>query len=375
MAEDDFIVDPYKVVGKVDYQKLIKKFGTEPITPDLLKRIKKHTGKLHFMLRRNLFFTHRDMNWILDEYEKGNKFYLYTGRGPSNHTHIGHLVPWIFTKWLQDKFDVEFIFQMTDDEKFLFKDSLTLQQTKEYAYDNALDVIALGFDPKKTQIIIDTENAKTLYNIALPIAKKITYSTVKASFGFDHSANIGSVFYTAIQAAPSILKSVQQGRNIPCLIPHGVDQDPHFRVCRDVIQKLGYYKPASIQNKFIPGLRGPEGKMSASDPNSTVFVTDTPKQIKKKINKHAFSGGQPDIETHRKLGGNPDIDVSFQWLKILFEPVDKKLNEIEQAYRSGDLLTGELKAILIEKVTKFLTNHQKEREKAKDKLEDFIVRD
>lgn len=375
MAEDDFIVDPYRVEGNVDYDKLIKKFGTETITSDLLKRIKKHTGRLHFMLRRNLFFTHRDMNWILDEYEKGNKFYLYTGRGPSNHTHIGHLVPWIFTKWLQDKFDVEFIFQMTDDEKFLFKDKLTLEQTKEYAYDNALDVIALGFNPKKTQILIDTENAKTLYNIALPIAKKITYSTVKASFGFDNSANIGSVFYTAIQAAPSILKSVQENRLIPCLIPHGVDQDPHFRVCRDVIQKLGYYKPASIQNKFIPGLRGPEGKMSASDPNSTVFVTDTAKQIKKKINKHAFSGGQPDIETHRKLGGNPDIDVSFQWLKILFEPVDKRLNEIEQAYRNGDMLTGELKAILIEKVTKFLTNHQKEREKAKDKLEDFIVRD
>ncbi|MHA1453392.1 MAG: tryptophan--tRNA ligase, partial [Promethearchaeota archaeon] len=189
------------------------------------------------------------------------------------------------------------------------------------------------------------------------------------------SANLGQIFYTSIQAAPAVLKSVQQGRNIPCLIPHGIDQDPHFRVCRDVLPKLGFYKPASIQNKFIPGLLGPAGKMSASNPNSTIFVTDTPKQIKKKINKHAFSGGQPDIETHRKLGGNPDIDVSFQWLKILFEPVDKKLDEIEQAYRSGDLLTGELKAILIEKVTKFLTNHQKEREKAKDKLEDFIVRD
>jgi tryptophanyl-tRNA synthetase len=375
LAEDDFKVTPWDVEGVVDYDKLLKRFGTEPIDSDLLKRIKKHTGRLHFMLRRGLFYTHRDMNWLLDEYEKGNPFYLYTGRGPSDHTHIGHLVPWVFTKWLQDKFDVEFIFQMTDDEKFLFKDKLTLEQTKKYAYDNALDVIALGFNPKKTQIIIDTENAKTLYNIALPISKKITFSTVKASFDFDNSANLGQIFYTSIQAAPAVLKSVQQGKNIPCLIPHGIDQDPHFRVCRDVLPKLGFYKPASIQNKFIPGLRGPAGKMSASDPNSTIFVTDTPKQIKKKINKHAFSGGQPDIETHRKLGGNPDIDVSFQWLKILFEPVDKRLNEIEQAYRSGDMLTGELKAILIEKVTKFLTNHQKEREKAKDKLDDFMVRD
>ncbi|MBN2156985.1 MAG: tryptophan--tRNA ligase [Candidatus Lokiarchaeota archaeon] len=375
MADEDFIVTPWDVEGVVDYDKLIERFGTEPITPELLKRIQKHTGRLHFMLRRDLFFTHRDLNWLLDEYEKGNPFYLYTGRGPSEKTHIGHLVPWIFTKWLQDKFGAEFIFQMTDDEKFLFKEDLSMEETKELAYDNALDVIALGFDPKKTQIIIDTENAKTLYNIALPIAKKITFSTVKASFGFENSANIGQIFYTSIQAAPAILKSVQQGKNIPCLIPHGVDQDPHFRVCRDVLPKLGYYKPASIQNKFIPSLLGPAGKMSASNPNSTIYVTDTPKQVKNKINKHAFSGGQPDIETHRKLGGNPDIDVSFQWLKILFEPIDKKLDEIELAYRNGDLLTGELKAILIEKVTKFLIHHQKEREKAKDKLEDFIVRD
>ena len=212
LAEDDFKVTPWDVEGVVDYDKLLKRFGTEPITPELMKRIKKHTGRLHFMLRRGLFYTHRDMNWILDEYEKGNPFYLYTGRGPSDHTHIGHLVPWIFTKWLQDKFDVEFIFQMTDDEKFLFKDKLTLEKTKKFAYDNALDVIALGFNPKKTQIIIDTENAKTLYNIALPISKKITFSTVKASFDFDNSTNLGQIFYTSIQAAPAVLKSVQQGK-------------------------------------------------------------------------------------------------------------------------------------------------------------------
>ena len=42
--------------------------------------------------------------------------------------------------------------------------------------------------------------------------------------------------------------------------------------------------------------------MSASDPNSAVFVTDTPKQVQKKINKYAFSGGQPTVEEHRQLG-------------------------------------------------------------------------
>jgi tryptophanyl-tRNA synthetase len=117
MYADDFIVTPWHVEGDIDYDKLIKKFGTEKISSELLERIKRITGEDYFMLKRGIFFSHREMNRILDEYEKGNKFFLYTGRGPSGHTHIGHLVPWMFAKWLQEKFDVNLYFQLTDDEK------------------------------------------------------------------------------------------------------------------------------------------------------------------------------------------------------------------------------------------------------------------
>src|SRR3990170_4274749 len=117
--KEEMIVTPWEVKGEIDYDKLIKDFGIKAIDEVLLKRIKKHTGELHYLLRRKIFFAHRDMNWILDQYEKGNKFFLYTGRGPSGKTHLGHLIPWIFTKWLQDKFGVKLYFQITDDEKFL----------------------------------------------------------------------------------------------------------------------------------------------------------------------------------------------------------------------------------------------------------------
>jgi tryptophanyl-tRNA synthetase len=78
------------------------------------------------------------MNRILEDYEKGKKFFLYTGRGPSGHTHIGHLVPWVFAKWLQEKFDVNMYFQLTDDEKFYAKPNLSLEDTSKFAYENAL---------------------------------------------------------------------------------------------------------------------------------------------------------------------------------------------------------------------------------------------
>ena len=156
MSSDEFVVTPWNVEGDIDYDKLTKQFGTQKISPEILSKIKKITGEDHFMLRRGIFFSHRDLNVILDNFEKGKKFFLYTGRGPSGNTHIGHLVPWVFAKWLQEKFDVNIYFQLTDDEKFYTKSDLTLEDTSKFALENALDFIALGFNPEKTKIIINT---------------------------------------------------------------------------------------------------------------------------------------------------------------------------------------------------------------------------
>ena len=300
--------------------------------------------------------------------KKGLNFFYIQERGPSGHTHIGHLVPWMFAKWLQEKFDVNLYFQLTDDEKFYSKTDLTLEETSKYAYENALDFIALGFNPEKTKIIINTKNIQTLYPIAAQVAKKINFSNTKATFGFTNETNIGMIFYTSLQSAPCFIEDK------PVLIPLGVDQDPHFRLTRDIAQKIGKQKPALIHNIMVPALTGPGGKMSASEEKGTIYTTDTPDIVKKKINKYAFSGGQPDIEQHRKLGGNPDIDVSYQYLRIFFEPDDTKLKKIYEDYKSGKLLSGELKAILIEKINEFLKTHQEKREKAKQQIEQFLFK-
>lgn len=368
-------VTPWEVSGTVDYDRLIKEFGISKIDAALLSRIKKHAKELHFMLRRGIFFAHRDMNWLLDEYEKGNKFFLYTGRGPSGKVHLGHLFPWVFTKWIQEKFGAELWFQMTDDEKFVFGDK-GLEEINKLAYDNALDVVAVGFDPKKTKILVDTDDAGVMYKEAIKVSKKITFSMVKSSFGFTNENNIGEIFYTSMQAVPAFLPSVLKQKKIPCLIPHAVDQDPHFRLTRDILPKLGFYKPASIQCSFLPPLTGVSGKMSSSSAaeEHVIYTTDSPEEVERKIKKHAFSGGQPTLEEQRKKGGNPDIDVSFQYLRMFFEPDDRKLQKIQDDYIIGRLLTGELKEILIEKVNAFLKEHQKNREKAEKNIDKFFYK-
>nr|XP_022914046.1 tryptophan--tRNA ligase, cytoplasmic [Onthophagus taurus] len=372
-GEDGDFVDPWNVVGKsdsgVDYDKLIKRFGSSKIEDDLLDRFEKITGKQpHHFLKRGIFFSHRDMHRILNDVEANKPFYLYTGRGPSSSSmHIGHLIPFIFCKWLQDVFDVPLVIQMTDDEKTLWKD-LSVEEAMKLCYENVKDIIAIGFDVNKTFIFSNFEymgQAPEYYRNVIRIQKCVTFNQVKGIFGFGDSDIIGKIAFPAIQAAPCLsttFPAIFGEKKISCLIPCAIDQDPYFRMTRDVAPRLGFPKPALIHSTFFPALQGAKTKMSASDPNSTIYLTDTPKQLKNKINKHAFSGGQPSVEEHRKLGGNCEVDISFKYLTFFLED-DAKIEQIRKDYSSGALLTGELKKILIDTLTPIIQQHQERRAK------------
>jgi len=370
--KNEMVVTPWEVKGEVDYERLIREFGTQPLTEELLQRIAKHTGELHLQLRRKLFFSHRDLNVVLDLYEKGVKFVLYTGRGPSGPVHIGHLVPWIFTKHLQDKFETRLYFQMTDDEKFVVEDKLKLDEVKNFGYENALDLIALGFKPENTFIIFDIKDIDLLYDIALEVAKRTTYSTARATFGFQDSTNIGWIFWPAIQAVPCFIHAKLTGENVPVLIPAAIDQDPYWRITRDIAPKLGYYKPAQIHCRFLPGL-GRGGKMSASEPETSIFTIDPPDVVKRKI-WNAFTGGRATVAEQRKSGGDANICTIFQYFAYLFEEDDKKLAERKRKCKAGEILCGECKTELTEKINKFLAEHQKKREKARNIVEKFYIK-
>ncbi len=371
--KEDFVVTPYQVNGDVDYDSLIERFGTKRIDGDLLTRISGY-GPMHHMLRRQIFYSHRDLEWVLDEYDKGNRFSLYTGRGPSGPIHLGHLMPWAFAKYLQDTFKVKLWFQLTDDEKFMYYDRLALEEATRWGYENALDIIAMGFDPELTNLFLDTEYIKTMYPTAIKAAKKINFSTIRAVFGFDNSNNIGSIFFTSIQTVPCFLESMEQGRKVPCLIPCGIDQDPHFRVTRDIAEGLGYYKPALIHGKLMPSLSGSEKMSTSSKMDTTIFTTDDKKTVRKKV-MSAFTGGRVSVDEQREKGGDPDVCAVHQYGAYFFEPDDSVLAKQRADCRAGKVLCGECKAQLFEKVWKFLEEHQARREAAKSRLDEFFVRD
>ncbi|URD79376.1 Tryptophanyl-tRNA synthetase [Musa troglodytarum] len=244
-AEEEQVVNPWEVTakdgGKIDYDKLIEKFGCQRLEESLVRRVERLTGRpAHVFLRRGVFFAHRDFNEILDVYERGEKFYLYTGRGPSSEAlHFGHL-------------------------------------------------------------------------------------------------------------------------------------DPYFRMTRDVAPRIGYQKPALIESSFFPALQGETGKMSASDPNSAIYVTDSSKGIKNKVNRYAFSGGQDSIENHRKYGANLEVDIPVKYLGFFLED-DAELDHIRKEYGAGRMLTGEVKKRLIEVLSELVERHQRARAAVTDEMVDAFM--
>jgi tryptophanyl-tRNA synthetase len=141
---------------------------------------------------------------------------------------------------------------------------------------------------------------------------------------------------------------------------------------RDIAEKMGYTKPAQIHNKFLPPLTQ-GGKMSASQPESAIFTSDKPEKAAKKV-MAAFTGGRETIKLQKELGGRPEVCNIYAYYYYLFEEEDKKLVELETQCRSGSLVCGDCKARLAKMVKVFLVDFQEKREKARDHIDDYLIK-
>jgi len=376
----EMIINPNQFVNdsdkEINYDKIIEQFGCSKLSKDLLERFEKLTGvKVHPLLEREIFFAHRDFKVMLDHYESGKPIFLYTGRGPSTESmHLGHLLPFIVTKWLQDVFKCPLVIQLSDDEKFFYQKTEKAEDIDFFikiADENAKDIIACGFDPERTFIFKNTSYMPHFYPNVCRIQRAITYNQIKGIFGLDGSENSGKIAYPAIQAAPCMGSSfphiLGHKNDALCIIPMGIDQDPYFRMTRDIAAKLKFPKPVCIYSKFFPALQGFKSKMSSSDENSAIFLHDTPNKIKNKINKYAFSGGQATIEEHREKGANIEVDIAYNYLKYFMDDTEK-LSEIGAKYSKGELLTSEVKKEAIAVLQKIVGDHQARKSKLTEEV-------
>lgn len=369
------VVTPWEVKGektqgggvKINYEKLINDFGVSKIDNGLIKKVETLTGiPCHPLLKRGLFFAHRDLDKLLEMYEKNKKIYIYTGRGPSSESmHVGHAIPFLFCKYLQEAFNAGLIVQFTDDEKYLFGKNASIENTQKWMEMNAKDIISLGFNPEKTYFFSNLNSMRpSFYKNVVLVSKMVTISQSKSTFGLSDCDSIGKVHFVALESAPAFSSTFPEifpdGKDVPCLIPCAIDQDPFFRICRDVASRSNRLKPCTIYSSFMPALYGVSHKMSSSDDTSAIFLNDSPQTVKKKINKYAFSGGKDTLEEHRKLGGDPEVDICFQYLRYLMED-DEELESYRTKYLSGELLSSQMKTRCIEEINKLLSKIQENR--------------
>jgi len=132
---------------------------------------------------------------------------------------------------------------------------------------------------------------------------------------------------------------------------------------------MGLLAPSSTYHRFAVGMTG--DKMSSSKPKTTLFLSDDIASAEKKIKK-SFSGGKSTIEEHRQLGGNPDIDVAYQYMMYFFEEDDAYLAEINEGYRAGKILAGEMKQLCIDRATEWLNDLAEKRDETSHMVNEFF---
>jgi tryptophanyl-tRNA synthetase len=366
------VFNPWEIKGDINYDKLIKDFGLSPLK-DLPEVFDKE-----LLFRRKIIFAHRDIQRILEAKRDKKKFVMMTGLMPTGKFHIGHAI--LAKQFLfYQKLGAKIYIAVADIEAYNARGQ-SLEESRKIAIEEYItNYIALGLDIKNCQIYFqsdrsnDSKKANAFYRLQNLLARHATFNEFKAVYG---EITPGKMVSALLQAADMLHPQLQDFEgNCPVVVPVGIDQDPHIRLARDISKRIKnpkFIQLSSTYHVFAPALKGANAKMSASDPNSFIALSDDSKTVKTKINKYAFSGGQPTLEEHKKLGGNPEIDVSFQYLRMFLEEDDKKLEEIYNNYKSGELTTGELKKYTIDKINTFLENHQKEMQKAKKQIENFL---
>ncbi|GKB32207.1 tryptophan--tRNA ligase, cytoplasmic [Tanacetum coccineum] len=121
--------------------------------------------------------------------------------------------------------------------------------------------------------------------------------------------------------------------------------------------------------------QGETGKMSASDANSAIYVTDSKKEIEYKVNKYAFSGGKASIEDHRKYGADLEVDIPFKYLSFFLEDDDEleRIRNVRTEYGSGRMLTGDIKKRLVQVLSKLVERHRAARALVTDEMVDAFM--
>jgi tryptophanyl-tRNA synthetase len=346
-------IDPWGENLVKDYKKIVENFGLEKFNVVEFPNPNR-------LMRRGIVFAGRDLKQIAKCIDEKKPFYVLSGIMPTNdRIHLGNKMVIENIKYFQEHGGHAYV--LVADLESAATRGVSLEEAKRRALEFHIPAyIALGLDPKKTTFYFQSENIE-VSRLASLFSKKVTGNEFKAIYGsIDPGRVIGSLMQCGDMVYPQTIE------RMPGIIPIGPDQDPHVRLCRDLIKRTKdkkFFQLSSIYHKFTPALNG-ELKMSKSHPESNIDLPADPVKICKQI-KRSLSGGRETLEEHRKKGGIISKDMAFMLLEYHLIEDDKELERIRKDYTSGKMTSGEIKKLACEKVTSFLVDFNKKLEKAK----------
>lgn len=357
--------DPWGSGEVKDYSHVFTEFGLSPLDSKI--------SLDHYFFERGHIVAHRDFNRITDALKRKKPFINMTGIACSGGLHFGHKVDidlFVFLK----KLGAKSFFCAADLDGYLSRPDQqvgSIDRAREIAVENISHALALGVSEKDVYVQSrgSPKNPGRYFNFAFELSKKITANTFESAYGH---VDLGKVASNFLQYADILHPQLKEFVGpMPSVTGIGLDQDPHARIARDIAKRLPYnfFVPSFVYFKHMRGLR--EGaKMSSSRPEATLFLTDSQKEAERKI-MTAFTGGRNTLEEHRRLGGIPEICRVYEVLNFHL-PDSKKLKKIYDDYKSGKMLSSEIKQVCIDFVVPWLEKHQEKARGKKDMAKQIV---
>ncbi|MFX1589251.1 MAG: tryptophan--tRNA ligase [Promethearchaeota archaeon] len=360
----NFKIDPWGAsnLEEGDYARLIKEFGIEEITESLRLKMEKNR-----FIRRKIIFGHRDLNLVLKAIEKDQPWAVMSGIKPSGPYHLGTSTTALEIVEFQ-KMGGKVYYGIADVESWE-DNAIPWEDAEETMVDNVADILAFGLDPSPEKAYIWRQSKESIVkNVCFKVSRLVTQNMLNAIYG---ERTFGLYLASLIQVGDIILPQILDGSQ-PTVVPVGIDQDPHIRLTRDLTRRnyKEFFLPGATYHYLLSGIDGSE-KMAKRNPNSYFTFNESFESIERKI-KGALTGGRRNLNEQRELGGEPQKCMIYKILMYHFEEDDEKLaNDFEMCVK-GELMCGDHKKECIEKVLKFIENHQKKKEKLIDKAKSLL---
>src|SRR5512136_519565 len=239
-------IDPWSSTTYQDYTRLRDEFGLQEFSDDLWKDL----PHPHRLLRRGVVFGHRGFERIHEAIQKKKPWAILTGLMPSGRMHLGHKMVIDEVMYYQS-LGADIFIAVADIEAYATR-GFTLQETRELAIQEyILNYVALGMDLSKCHLYFQSTH-QDVKDLAFLLGKKVNWSQMVATYGFEGSTNMAHIFSPLVQTGDILhVQLAQYGGIRPTLVPVGVDQDPHIRLSRDIAQAHRLYNVTTTKDDKI----------------------------------------------------------------------------------------------------------------------------